>query len=59
MEIDWARMAVTAVIILVVLLAVNRTKIAESASRGKRALIVFVAVFIPLLLLNLFWPAGT
>ena len=59
MDIDWARMAVTAAIILVVLLAVNRTKIVEGASRGKRALIVFVAVFIPLLLLNLFWPAGT
>lgn len=58
MDIDWAHMAVTAAIIFVVVYVMNHTGLTEGASKGKRALLTFVALFIPILLLNLFWPYG-
>ena len=56
MEFDWVRMAATAAIIFIVVFLVNHTDAFKDASRGKRALLTGIAIFVPLLILNLVWP---
>ncbi len=58
MAFDWPHMAASAAIIFVMVLLVNKSGAMEGASRGKRALITAVAVFVPLLILNIIWPYG-
>lgn len=59
MEFDWAHMAATAAIIFVVVYIMNHTAAMKDASRGKRALVTAVALFVPLFILNLMWPYGS
>lgn len=56
MEFNWPHMAASAVIILIVLTVLKKTKVVESASTGKRMLITALALFVPLFILNLVWP---
>jgi len=58
MTIDIPHMLVTAAIIFAVLFAVEHLGWTAGASRGRRALIIGLAVFLPLLILNLIWPYG-
>lgn len=59
MTFDWAHMAATAVIIGLVVYLVNHSGKLDGASKGKKAVITAVAIFIPLFILNLIWPYGT
>lgn len=58
MEFDIPHMIVTALLIMGTLLILHRVDAYENGSRGQRAVISFVTVFIVLLILNLVWPYG-
>ncbi len=56
MTFDIPHMIATAVIILIVVSIVNRRF--DNASKGKRAIVTLVVLFIALMILNLAWPYG-
>ena len=56
MEFHWPHMAATAVIILIVLTLLRKTKVIEGSSKGKRFLVTAAALFVPIFILNLSWP---
>ena len=58
MNFDLPHMIVTGLLIFAVVLATHRTAMYKNASRGKRAAIVGVALFIVLFIFNLLWPYG-
>ena len=58
MSIDWPHMIVSMVLIFATVLLVQRTPTYKQGSRGKRALIVGVAVGLVILVFNLIWPYG-
>lgn len=58
MNIDLLHMIVTVLLILALSLAVQRTAVYQNGSRVKRFVVLGVALFIVLLVLNLIWPYG-
>ena len=58
MTFDLSHMAAMAAIVLIVLWLLKKFDVLEGASRGRRMLIIFAALFVPILILNVFWPYG-
>ena len=58
MDLDLPHMIVSAMLILAVVLMAHRTAFYKNASRGKRAAIVGVALFLVMFVFNLVWPYG-
>ena len=58
MSIDWPHMIISMVLIFATVLLVQRTPTYKRGSRGKRAVIVGVAVGLVILVFNLIWPYG-
>ena len=58
MSIDWPHMIVSMLLIFATLLFVQRAPAYKSGSRGKRAVIVAVALFLVMFVFNLIWPYG-
>jgi hypothetical protein len=58
MSIDWPHMIVSMLLIFATVLLVQRASAYKSGSRGKRAVIVGVAVGLVILVFNLIWPYG-
>jgi len=58
MTFDIPHMIVTAVIIGVVVFAINHMAQFETMTKGRKSLITFVVLFIALFILNLVWPYG-
>lgn len=58
MTFDIPHMVVTAIIIGVVVYAINHMAQFENMTRGRKSLLTFVVLFVALLLLNLVWPYG-
>ncbi len=58
MTFDIPHMIVTAIIIFAVVYPLNHMKQFENMSKGRRALITFVVLFVGLMILNLVWPYG-
>ena len=58
MNIDLPHMIVSALLIFAVVLVAHRTAVYRNASRGKRAAIVAVALFMVLFVSNLIWHYG-
>jgi multisubunit Na+/H+ antiporter MnhB subunit len=58
MTFDIPHMIATAVIILAVVYGINHLPQAETMSKGRKALVTFVVLFVALLILNAFWPYG-
>ena len=58
MSIDWPHMIISMVLIFATVLLVQRTSAYKQGSRGKRAVIVAVALFLVMFVFNLIWPYG-
>ena len=58
MDLNLTHIIVTALVVFVMVMGVERTSLYQTASRPKRGLILGVIVFVVLSLLNLVWPAG-
>jgi hypothetical protein len=58
MVLDWPHMLASAAIILGALWLLDQTGALEGASRGRRILLQFLALLVPLLVLNAAWPYG-
>lgn len=58
MDIDWGHTGATIAIVFVVVLLLDRFGVLEGASRGKRFIITALAIFVPIFILNMFWPYG-
>lgn len=58
MTLDFPHMIVTALIVLAVIRTVDRIRILQRASRGRRTLIKLAAIFAAIVILNLLWPYG-
>jgi len=58
MSIDWPHMIVSMLMIFATVLLVQRASAYNSGSRGKRAVIVAVALFLVMFVFNLIWPYG-
>ena len=58
MSIDWPHMLISMVLIFATVLLVQRTPAYKQGSRGKRAVIVAVALFLVMFVFNLIWPYG-
>lgn len=56
MSINVPHILVTAAVIAAIVYGVEHTPMLAGASRGKRALITGVAVFVVLFIINLLWP---
>lgn len=56
MTFDIPHMIVTAIIIFAVVYPLNHMKQFENMSKGRKALVMFVVLFVALMILNLFWP---
>ena len=59
MTFDIPHMIITAIIIFLVVYLLNHMKQFENMSKGRKALITFVVLFVGLLILNLVWPYGS
>ncbi len=58
MTFDFPHMIATAVLVFIVIWAVNNLSIFDGMTKGRRALIQAVIVFIAIVALNLVWPYG-
>lgn len=58
MTFDIPHMIATAVIIFVVVWGLGQMTYFENMSKGRRALISFVVLFVALMILNVVWPYG-
>jgi hypothetical protein len=58
MVFDWPHMLASAAIILGALWLLDQSGVLEGASRGRQTLLRFLALLVPLLVLNLIWPYG-
>ena len=58
MSIDWPHTIVSMLLIFATVLLVQRAPAYKTGSRGKRAVIVGVAVGLVILVFNLIWPYG-
>jgi hypothetical protein len=58
MSIDWPHMIISVLLIFATVLLVQRAPVYKQGSRGKRAVIVGVAVGLVMLVFNLIWPCG-
>ena len=56
MSIDWPHMIISMVLIFATVLLVQRTPTYKQGSRGKRAVIVAVSLFLVMFVFNLIWP---
>ena len=59
MTFDIPHMIITAIIIFLVVYPLNHMKQFENMSKGRKALVTFVVLFVGLLILNLVWPYGS
>jgi len=58
MTFDIPHMIVTAIIIGIVVYAINHMAQFENMTKGRKSLITFAILFIALFILNLLWPYG-
>jgi len=58
MSIDWPHMIISMLLIFATVLLAQRAPAYKQGSRGKRAVIVGVAVGLVVLVFNLIWPYG-
>lgn len=59
MNFDIPHMIATAVIIFVVVYGIGHMPQAENITKGRKALLIFVVLFVALMILNIVWPYGT
>ncbi|WP_425053568.1 hypothetical protein [Psychromarinibacter sp. S121] len=59
MTIDIPHMIATAIVIFVVVFGISHLPAAETMSKGRKALLTFVVLFVVLMVMNMVWPSGT
>lgn len=59
MTFDIPNLISAAVIIFVVVSGLGQMTLYESMSKGRRALVTFVVLFVALMTLNIVWPCGS
>ena len=58
MTFDIPHMIATAAIILVVVYGINHLPRVEGMTKGRKALVTFLVLFVALMILNFVWPYG-
>jgi hypothetical protein len=58
MTIDWPHLVATMLLILAVMFSLQRIRLYQEATRGKRFALTAGSIFIALTALNLIWPQG-
>ena len=59
MTFDIPHMVISAVIVFIVIWAVNNLSALENMTKRRRSLIMAATTFVAILLLNIVWPYGT
>jgi hypothetical protein len=59
MTFDIPHMLVTGLIVLAVIYPINHGMVLEGASKGRKTLVTFLALFVLIFILNLVWPYGS